>query len=579
MAEITHNLRLNVPAFDQMPWDVDVNTNWLILDATVGMFAAIPNLVGSWKNTTTYGYGQSVIDPADSGIWQCIQGHVSSDAPQSFLQERIAYPGRWVQTTQGAQFYAQQAAASASSAAAAAAEAAASAALVGDALPKSGGTMTGYIVLHADPVSPMQAVTQQYVDARVGGTGYLPITGGTLTGALYAGSTGIGYMSMAAADRHLIAFGWAAPGVLYAAVNGSYIGQMATRDYVYTQYLPLTGGSLSGSLYSAGEISANATLRIASSGAYLSSSAAATVLVWDSGGWHLQYARSTGSLTYYRGGDSQNLWYVDGSGNGFNRGGYNAIGNIVSNNNIYARGGSVYWGASDRSRLQSDNGSYSAINMLDNYMWHLNWSTGVLAWFRYDSTAIFTLDTGGSANFSGEVRAGTNVRAGGVLSALGGSMWFGNGGPGLIWQYAASWYWAWDSSNGNLYWYYPGGIHFSIRQSDGFQIGNDRAGMYGYGGYANLSDERSKTDIVASGYGLSDIMLLEPIAFKRVKAERDSEEEVGFSAQQVQKVIPHAVREVYEESHTLGVTLDPIVAALVNGMKQLAQRIEQLESK
>ncbi len=577
MGSITHNLRLNVPDFDQMPWDVDVNTNWLVLDATVGMFAAIPNLVGSWKNATTYGYGQSVIDPADSGIWQCIQGHVSTAAPQSFLQERIAYPGRWTQTTQGAQFYAQQAAASASSAAAAAAEAAASAALVGDALPKSGGTMTGYIVLHADPVSPMQAVTQQYVDARVGGTGYLPITGGTLTGGLTTGGFGVTYNNMAAADRHAFSFGWTGA-FAYVAVDGTWIGTLATREYLVGAFLPLTGGSLSGSLYVAGEVTANAIYRIGLSGAYFYSNASITTIQWDSGGWLLQYSRSTGSLTYYRGGDALNLWYVDSSGNGFNRGGYNAIGNIVSSSNIYARGGSVYWGAGDRSRLQSDNGTYSAINMLDNYMWHLNWATGVLAWFRYDSTAIFTLDTGGNANFSGEVRAGTNVRAGGVLSALGGSMWFGNGGPGLIWQYAAGWYWGWDSGNGNLYWYYPGGIHFSIRQSDGFQVGNDRAGMYGYGVYANLSDERMKTDIVPSGYGLDDIMKLEPIAFRRVKAAHDREE-VGFSAQQVQKVIPHAVHEVYEESHTLGVALDPIVVALVNATKELAQRIEQLENR
>jgi len=575
MAEITHNLRLNVPAFDQMPWDVDVNTNWLILDATVGMFAAIPNLVGSWKNATTYGYGQSVIDPADSGIWQCIQGHVSSDAPQSFLQERIAYPGRWVQTTQGAQFYAQQAAASASSAAAAAAEAAASAALVGDALPKSGGTMTGYIVLHADPVSPMQAVTQQYVDARVGGTGYLPITGGTLTGALYVGSTGIGYMNITVADRHLFSFGW--NGYPYIAVNGTWVGTIATREYVSTAFLPLTGGSLSGSLFAAGEIHAQSTFRISLSGAYWHSNANATILQMDSGGWNFTYNRATGSITYYRGGDGLNLWYVDGSGNCFVRGSLQVNSTIVSSSNLYARGGTVFFGAGDRSILQSDNASYTLLAFLDNYQWHFNWATGVINWKRYDGYPVFNINNDGTVNTLGDVNAGNNCRATNAVSAVGGNMWMGNGGAGRILQMAGDWYWDWNVSNGNMFWHQAAGIQLALR-GDNALVGNERAAVYGYGAYLIYSDERGKTDIVPSSYGLADIMRLEPITFRRVKAVHDREE-VGFSAQQVQEVMPHAVWEIDPEDHRLGIALDPIVVALVNAMKEMAQRIEQLESR
>lgn len=45
-------------------------------------------------------------------------------------------------------------------------------------LDKTGGTMTGFIVLHADPDSAMKAATKQYVDTM------LPKAGGTMTGAL-----------------------------------------------------------------------------------------------------------------------------------------------------------------------------------------------------------------------------------------------------------------------------------------------------------------------------------------------------------------------------------------------------------
>ena len=45
-------------------------------------------------------------------------------------------------------------------------------------LDKTGGTMTGFIVLHADPDAAMKAATKQYVDTM------LPKAGGTMTGAI-----------------------------------------------------------------------------------------------------------------------------------------------------------------------------------------------------------------------------------------------------------------------------------------------------------------------------------------------------------------------------------------------------------
>jgi hypothetical protein len=54
-------------------------------------------------------------------------------------------------------------------------------------LPITGGTLTGPLVLKADPGTALGAATKQYVDAAAAaaGTGiFLPLTGGTLTGAL-----------------------------------------------------------------------------------------------------------------------------------------------------------------------------------------------------------------------------------------------------------------------------------------------------------------------------------------------------------------------------------------------------------
>ncbi|MET0786844.1 MAG: hypothetical protein ABWY25_09075 [Paenisporosarcina sp.] len=47
------------------------------------------------------------------------------------------------------------------------------------------------ILLPADPASPLEAATKQYVDAQVGGTGYLPTTGGVLTGVLTIGGAAL----------------------------------------------------------------------------------------------------------------------------------------------------------------------------------------------------------------------------------------------------------------------------------------------------------------------------------------------------------------------------------------------------
>lgn len=52
-----------------------------------------------------------------------------------------------------------------------------------DALPKSGGTMTGNLILNAAPTSDLQAATKKYVDDN-SGKGALMLSGGTMTGPL-----------------------------------------------------------------------------------------------------------------------------------------------------------------------------------------------------------------------------------------------------------------------------------------------------------------------------------------------------------------------------------------------------------
>lgn len=55
----------------------------------------------------------------------------------------------------------------------------------------TGDTMLGDLILNADPSLALGAATKQYVDSAVGGAGYLPTTGGSMTGniTMTAGST------------------------------------------------------------------------------------------------------------------------------------------------------------------------------------------------------------------------------------------------------------------------------------------------------------------------------------------------------------------------------------------------------
>jgi len=227
MSELTPILKLVVPAFDQTPWDQDIRSDLYVLDAAVGKFFGVANLVGVWMNATSYTAGQVVVDNTDGSMWSCVIANTSAVAPTTFAQDRVSNPSYWIQAASTAQDYATQAQGFASSAAASASAAAASAAAVAGALPLTGGTMTGAITLAADPAAALQPATKQYVDARVGGVGFLPTTGGTLTGFLTLSANPTANLHAATkqyADLKLALTG----GTLTGALNGTSVAMTST---------------------------------------------------------------------------------------------------------------------------------------------------------------------------------------------------------------------------------------------------------------------------------------------------------------------------------------------------------------
>jgi len=89
----------------------------------------------------------------------------------------------------------------------------------------------------------------------------------------------------------------------------------------------------------------------------------------------------------------------------------------------------------------------------------------------------------------------------------------------------------------------------------------------------NPSDRRLKTNIIPLTYGLSDILKLNPVSYNW--KDGTNGKQFGFIAQEVQEVMPDAVKQ----GEYLGLEKDAIYSALVNSVKELNKEIELLKSQ
>ncbi len=123
-------------------------------------------------------------------------------------------------------------------------------------LPRSGGTLTGLLTLSDNPTAPLHAVTRQYADAQ--NAAYLPKTGGILTGPLALAADPAAPLQAATkqyADAQLASVlplsGGTLTGPLTLKGDPASAMQAATKQYADTRLslaLPLSGGFLAGAL-------------------------------------------------------------------------------------------------------------------------------------------------------------------------------------------------------------------------------------------------------------------------------------------------------------------------------------------
>lgn len=394
---------------------------------------------------------------------------------------------------------------------------------------RAGDTMTGLLVLSSDPVNPLGAVTKQYSDAN------LSRTGGTVTGNL--------------------------------GVNGA-----------------VTAGN---GLYSSTSFFANAfngyewSFSVDGNGSKYQTYRA---------GWYDSWNASTGARTWVGPGGA--LMTLDGSGN-------LSLPLALSANTIVANGigsngnlnvaGTAYVGAIGMGPWAFFNNG----NQIQQHTtgWYDEWRTsdGNRNWVG-GNTIQMTLDPGGNfaarAAITGhQIFSNDIILAAGIVYANNGTMFMGASGTGRLMQFAPNWYFAWDQNTGELQWIgdlQPPQAFWSFRNSDRMCF-NHLGAVGGTLPYQLLSDERAKANIEPAAVGLAEVLALRPIAF-----DRNDQPEIGFSAQQLREVIPLAVRPfgvvmqdgsgaLDSDEPSLGMSLEPIVAALVNGMKELNARLAAME--
>jgi len=357
----------------------------------------------------------------------------------------------------------------------------------------------------------------------------------------------------------------------------------ARADHIHptdTTLLPKAGGAI------AGNLTVNGSLTAGSSGLLFTLSGTT--------GHSYAFGWTGANLVAYV--DGTNVGQVAMQGSFLPIAGGTITGSLLVNGNLTCGDG----------RLMSRNsGGYQSCVSA----WNINNGVAVGFWCETDGAMWFggcdgtgaptagwlQLTSGGNVNIAGvlagNILVGNNYLRGnnGVYASADGTFGMATSGNQRLQFYANGWYWGWDTQTGQLNWVENNTAFLCVRAAD-VLVYNNLGRFAGHGAYADLSDERSKLSIEPSKVGLPEIMKLSPIRFRRIMANGDEAEvtEIGFSAQQVKKVIPEAVPTLGiiladgsggldSDNPSLGITSEVITAALVNAVKTLERRVKKLE--
>lgn len=462
-----------------------------------------------------------------------------------------------------------------------------------------GGSLTGPLILAADPTNALGAVTKQYADAIAAShlidapndantygrraaawVGVLPIVGGQLTGSL-----GVGVplpATLSTTDRAVLAaqvsaskillinayldtagalrYRAAGPAVAYsidpttgqgAAISSAISGAAdAAASFQYPVYIDPKGNVR---LPGAPAIPTNAAISVASAVGYVATGHYAWNVYLPTPGTNWTYLQNgyAGMLYLDTAGPIYLSLWPSGSAGGntpaartwaFNQDGSMNCPNLVT-----------VAGAGLQARATTGSGgfigSHDANNSSNCGFWTSN---GTIYFGSAGGNNVATgsrayMDSAGTLVVNGGLYA-ANTTAFGIYPNVGGDSIYGaSAGFAMVWVVASG---SWQFLQGSF------GNYWNMRNDN--LCYNQLGGVAGYGGYTNLSDRRAKANITSSAYGLAELARLTVVEFDRMpklpKREPEPDEppfpapvtyhEIGFIAQDVRAVIPEAVRVV-----------------------------------
>jgi hypothetical protein len=131
--------------------------------------------------------------------------------------------------------------------------------------------------------------------------------------------------------------------------------------------------------------------------------------------------------------------------------------------------------------------------------------------------------------------------------------------------------------------YIAGSAKTRINSNGDFIVFNLGTGLvYSNGGAltsTNPSDQRLKNTIKALSYGLNEILQLNPKTFYYNDDVNKERLKYGFIAQEVKGIMPELARKLNAETDYLGLETEGIYVTLVNAIKELKQELDTLKNK
>ena len=120
------------------------------------------------------------------------------------------------------------------------------------------------------------------------------------------------------------------------------------------------------------------------------------------------------------------------------------------------------------------------------------------------------------------------------------------------------------------------GSRAMVNASNKVRLGNsDVTVIEGQVAFSNASDERIKTNITETKYGLKTALSLKPVDYTMISNEQRN---VGFIAQDVQKLVPEAVSGVegdLEKGETLSIAYTTLIPVLTKAIQEQNEVMEK----